>query len=351
MQSEKGRISRVTLEDVAQLADVSRSTASMALRNSSSIAPLTRERVRKATEKLGYSTNFRNDGLRKIEEFSPKPRARNFGFVLAGEASTDPVYTIAFHATAREATRGDQHLFCYPLRAGDSETDTLTALKSSECGGFLLMGSVEDVHHDLLRKTGRPVVVLGDHRISTAVHHLTFNDFHASRGAVRHLAALGHRRIAFVSENLNFFHRQEWLRGYREEARALGFPLNPGMVQTRMKPTPHLEVIKPLFERKPSPTAVLVTSHGEGMDVVRHCKELGLRVPRDVSVMVLGGLRWDLHREPLTCMEPPLEQMGRLGLKRLRELAADPEEVPFTIVLNFQLRDHGSCSSARIEGS
>ena len=347
MQMVKEKAGRITLADVAVEAGVSSATVSLALRNSPRILQETRQKVLKAAERVGYSTNLRVDDSRRIDVFQRKPQVKNLGFALAGADSTDRIYTVPFHAAAREAARKGQHLFCYPLLAEDSEGDTLMLLESSECGGFLLMGSVEDQHYNLLQKTGRPVLVLGDHRISRPVDLITFNDFQAGRASVCHLAGLGRRRIAFVSENLGFFHRQEWLRGYREEMKAQGLAINQGLVQTRMRSTPHLEVIKPIFERKPYPTAILATSHGEGLAVVNHCRELGLHVPRDVSVLILGNIRQDLYQEPLTCMESPIGEMGRLGMKRLCELIADPHEIPLATLLPISLRDHGSCAPPR----
>ena len=103
---------KVTLADVAREACVSLATTSLALRNSTRIALETRERVVKASERVGYSTNQRGGDSRRINVFKGKPQAHNFGFALVGGDLTHPFYTIPFHATAREAARGGQHIFC-----------------------------------------------------------------------------------------------------------------------------------------------------------------------------------------------------------------------------------------------
>ena len=124
--------------------------------------------------------------------------------------------------------------------------------------------------------------------------------------------------------------------------RVLKLPIADGWIQTRSQPTPHLEVVKPLLEMRPRPSAILVTSQGEGLDLIDHCRSIGLRVPGDVSVMIFGVL--DQNRPAVTCMEQDTGDLGRIAVKRLRDLVANPHEVPLTTLLDFTLRDAATCA-------
>jgi LacI family transcriptional regulator len=340
----KARTSRVTLADVARQAAVSIATVSLAIRNHPRIPQPTRQRVWRACEHLGYSANLKRERALPIDAFAPKPRVRNFGFVLVGARANDRMYSPTFHAAATEANREGQHLFCYPWRGGEDDFD-LSLLESSECDGFLLMGAVGDAHYRLVKKPGKPIVVVGDHRIEETVNEVASKDFEAGREAVRYLAKLGHKRIAFTSENLGFFHRQRWRLGYLEEMKAQKLPIADGWIQTREQSTPHLEVVKPLFELAESPTAILLTSEGEGHDLIEYCKQTGRRVPKDVSVFFWGTRIETEARHPMTCLESPNEELGIVAVRRLRELVANPDGVPQTILLNFQFHDGGSCAA------
>lgn len=338
----KARASRVTLADVAEQASVSLATASLALRDSPKIAPSTRQRVWRATTRLGYSANRRSSFAERLRRSEPEPKAQNFGFVLLGADEHHRIYRHTFHAAAIEATRHGQHLFCYPILNPSIDSEILTSLTSSEADGYLLMGDVEESIFDLMAKMGGSILVIGDHKILRPVNNVGFRDHEAGRDAVRYLHRLGHRRIGFASENLGFRHRQEWFSGYREEMRALQLPIADGWIQTRWESTPHLDVVKPLLEMRPLPTAILTTSQGEGLDLVACCRSIGLRVPQDISVMIFGSL--DQERPSLTCLHGDSGDLGRIAVKRLRELVANPHEIPLSTLLDLTLRDGGTCA-------
>src|ERR1051326_6037431 len=293
MQRPGANVSKVTLADVARFASVSLTTASLALRHNPKIPTLTRQKVWRATQRLGYSTNHRSPHPRSSNVFHPKQRVMNFGFILIGADETHRIYSHTFHAAALEATHEGQHLFCYPILDVDAAPD-LTFLESSACDGFILMGSLKEPHYTALEKLGKPIIVLGDHHISQPVNEVGSKDFEAGREAVRYLVRLGHTRIAFASENLGYLHRQAWHGGYLEEMKACGLPIADGWIQTRGQTTPHLEVVKPLFELAERPTAILCTSQGEGHDLIEYCKTLGLRVPQDISIFFWGTRREDV---------------------------------------------------------
>ncbi len=343
MQAAKEKISKVTMADVARFALVSSSTVSMALRNSPQIAVETRQKVWRATERLGYSTNQRTSGAQPIQQFHPKPQTRNFGFVLVDADFTHRIYAPIFHATLLEATREGQHVFCYPMRSANQEMDNLMHLESSKCDGFLLMGAVLEEHYELLEKIKKPIVILGDHHVSRPVNQVTCNDFQAGRDAVRHLASMGHRRIAFASDCIGLIHRQEWLRGYLEEMKARNIPVQDGFIQAPVQRIPHLEVIKPLFRLSSPPTAIITTSHGEGRSILEHCRKIHVRVPEDLSLLTFSVRHPFSEDDPLSRMEIPTEDIGRIGVKRLRELIADPHETPLTTLIHTSCHDTGSC--------
>lgn len=344
MSAVRTSTAKVTLSDVARYASVSLATASLALRDHPKIPQRTRQKVWRATQRLGYSPNHRLQSPRSIGVFQSKPKVRNLGFVLVSARAEDRMYSHTFHAAAIEANREGQHLFCYPWRGGENDFD-LALLESSECDGLLLMGAVGDAHYRLLKKLDKPILVAGDHRIEGAVNEVGSKDFEAGRESVRYLAKLGHKRIAFASENLGFLHRQRWYLGYREEMKSQKLPIADGWIQTREQSTPHLEVVKPLFELAERPTAVLVTSQGEGHDLIEHCRTIGLRVPQDMSVFFWGTRREDVERHSMTCLESPNEELGRVAVKRLRDLVTNPEDEPLTTLLNFHFHDGGSCAA------
>ena len=269
---------------------------------------------------------------------------RNIGLVLIGGDPTDPTYISFFHGAALEATRGGQHVFCHAASDPDVPLDD-ALLRSSACDGFLMLGVITNDHYTLLKKIGKPIVVLGDHHISYPINDVNLSHRDAGRSAIRYLASLGHRRIALSCDDIRYLHRQEFQSGFIKGMEEAGLALQPKWMQAAPRLVPHLNVVTPLFELDEPPSAVIASSSGEARDVIDYCRSRGLRVPEDVSVMFFGHSQAPHHPDSITFLEESGGDVGRIAVQRLRALIANPDEIPLTTLLYLTLRDHRTCAA------
>lgn len=189
----------------------------------------------------------------------------------------------------------------------------------------------------LLRRAsglGLPIVLL-DHDLHVpSVHSVRDDSFEGARQAVGHLAALGHRRIAFI--NWRQTELNPWrLQGYRQGLRDAGLPRRrPWELSVEVTEVGARRAVDQYLDLTPRPTALYCFTNTLARLVIEELGRRGLRVPEDVSVMGGGG-----EEVPgLACAQADWYQIGRLSVQiLLRSLqkteGATPEHVlcPHTV--------------------
>ena len=174
---------------------------------------------------------------------------------------------------------------------------------------------------------GWPVMLL-----NCAVDGAAFDSLNVDNGGgafamVRHLAALGHRRIAFVTGPADNLDAQERLRGYRDAILEVG---RRDVPRARGAGRLHGGIRVPAAARialgmRPRPTAIFAANDSMAIGLLSAFQELGVRVPGDVAV---GGLRRHPDRA-LHDAAPDLRRRLDRGPRRARD-GAPPRGAPRT---------------------
>jgi DNA-binding LacI/PurR family transcriptional regulator len=141
--------------------------------------------------------------------------------------------------------------------------------------------------------------------------------------ATRHLLDLGHRRIAVVSGPADLLCSRARIDGYRSAHDQLGVPVDPVLVR-------HGDFFveggyhhgRDLLTRPDRPTAIFAGSDFQALGVLRAARELGLRVPEDLSVVGYDDLPVISWIGPaLTTVRQPLEEMAATATRMVLGLA------------------------------
>ena len=191
-QSSDRAAKRPTLADVAALAGVSVSTASLAFSGSGPVSGSTRDRVLAAAEELHYA--------------GPDPRGRSLrqgrsgiiGVVMEERilsAFRDPIAIAILDGIAQETTADGRGLLLL-ADVGQSAV----AMESASMDGVILLGCSSRITRsiEIQRRRAIPAVALGGPAFD-GVLTISLDDDRASEIAARHLAGLGHRDVAIVA--------------------------------------------------------------------------------------------------------------------------------------------------------
>jgi DNA-binding LacI/PurR family transcriptional regulator len=328
---------RPTLADVAAEAGVSVSTASLAFSGAGPIASATRERVLAAATRLAYS------GPNPLGQQLRSGRSGIVGVVVGDRlrrSFRDPVSTQMLDGLAHALSEQNLGLLLVPSEAG--EVPPLVQHAAMDAAVVVLANGPDDGVVLALTRRGIPVVCIEGEtdddadRPGAPTVNVGIDDQGGTARLVRTLLDLGHRRFGVVS--LPFGHDRRLgqpesdghaVAGYAHTRRRLAGITDAGVVPEVVIETPASLVEHgrsaghQILSRPDRPTAVVALSDLLASGVVLAARELGLRVPEDVSVAGFDGidLPW-LAPDVLTTVDQPLADKGRIAGEAAVELAA-----------------------------
>lgn len=326
--------SRPTLADVADAAGVSVSTASLAFSGAGPIAAATRDKVLAAAAGLAYP------GPNPLGQQLRRGRSGIVGAVFGDRlrrSFRDPVSIQMLDGLTQALGAHDVGILLIPSEAG--EVPPLVAHAAMDAAVVVLSNGPDDEVVATLARRGVPVVVVegdlgaagaraggaGSTGIATA--SIGIDDRSGTERLVRALRALGHERFGVVS--LPFGHdrrlgepdpARDPRSGYLPTRRRLAGIADAGIVPEVVIETPASLVEHgrsaghEILSRPNPPTAIVALSDLLASGVVLAARELGLRVPDDVSIAGFDGLDlpW-LAPDVLTTVRQPLAEKGRLA--------------------------------------
>jgi DNA-binding LacI/PurR family transcriptional regulator len=278
----------------------------------------------------------------------------NIGFVggvfLNPERSPFKIHLMKGVQQSTEAAR--QHL----LYLGTDHSLNVSAF--SKVDGVLIC-NIEDPRPVLQNlPAGLPYVALLN--INEGVTSVVADDHGGSKIAVKHLASLGHRRIACLMEKMPSLSRRRFA-GYSDGLLEAGIEANPAWARLTKKVTldensePYLEwgrrEIRLWLDEgfgKLNCTAIFVQNEMAAIGVMQILQQKGWKVPEDISVVGFDGTELCDYAMPrLTAMELPLVQIGAKAVEILNRQIADETPEIQTITLPVRLRDGGSVAPPR----
>lgn len=315
---------RPTQKDVARLAGVSRSTVSYVLNDQTQlkipISEETRQRVMRAIAELGYEPDARAQSLirgstRIVGVIMPVIHNPYFWQMFSGisDALQDAGYSL--------------HLSRHPLDA-QQESNTIRELMRHRVDGFILLAAVKYLLPRLiddLRTSGQPVVEI---TASKAEFDHVIHDYSSGTQALmEHLLELGHQRIGFiygVAREVEGFDR---LITYRQVLHDAGLPHDKSLeVHCGDKLEDAYQAAYTVLNRPDRPTALLVINDMLALAVMRAANDLGLSVPRHLSVAGFDDIPFSSYTSPrLTTVSGKAEESGRDAVGLLLRRLAEPD--------------------------
>ena len=274
-QGQAGR--RPTLETVAARAGVSKSLASLVLRDSPKVSPSSREAVLRAVAELGYRPNV---AARLLAE----RQSRTVGVLL--NDLRQPWFADMLDGLTPALQAGGKHVLLGDGRIDRKMDETLTwSFLDLGVDGLVLAGSIPMSQAIIDAASQIPTVAVGGRGLDVdlARADILANDNHLGGTlAVRHLTDLGHRRIAHIS-GLPGAAGQLRLRGYEDAMRGAG--LAADVAAGDMTEEGGYRAAVQLLSRADRPTAIFAANDLSCTGALSAATALGIRVPRELSLV------------------------------------------------------------------
>jgi LacI family transcriptional regulator len=215
------------MNDVAALARVSMKTVSRVVNQQPTVSPEIVARVEQAICLLDYRPNVAAISLRRADH-----KTSTIGLLL--EDVANPFSSALHRAVEDTAKRHGMLVFAGSSDEDpDREREVLGAFVRHRVDGMIVMAAGR--HDDGLlmeqRRQGRPVVLVDRMVEHLGTDSVTADNRVGARVAVRHLAAHGHRRIAFLGDSPSIWTARERHAGYGEGLLLEGIPYDPELVR------------------------------------------------------------------------------------------------------------------------
>ncbi|MGW5348968.1 LacI family DNA-binding transcriptional regulator [Streptomyces sp. NPDC004031] len=192
-------------------------------------------------------------------------------------------------------------------------------------GVLLVQCGLTDAQQEKLRRQRVPFVAVDtDSATPAAVPTVGSNNWNGGLIAARHLLELGHRRIAVIAGPEDLLCSRARVAGFSSAHDEAGLTMDPGLVRHgNFYLDAGYEHGMQLLQLPDPPTAIFAGSDAQAMGVLRAARQLGLRLPGDLSVVGYDNLPVAAWMEPaLTTVHQPLHDMAAAATRMLLDLAA-----------------------------
>ncbi|MCX5522292.1 LacI family transcriptional regulator [Streptomyces bobili] len=307
---------RAKLVDVAQVAGVSKATVSKVLngRQDLSVRPETRRRVHEAAEALGYRPH---SGARALAG------ANTHALALLIPALANPTYvTIARGAYQRARELGYLSLLAEDFDGQEADESFHDLVQEGRVDGLLIASARPG--HPLLDALGRSAVphVFLNRSVEGSGRNVTMDVARSSVTALDHLHGLGHRAIGHIAGPPGITPSEVRKEAFRRYADTLGLdaaPVASGDFTEDGGGSAARELLRPADgDGRPPITALYTSSLAQAIGAMAAIRDLGLRIPEDISVVGNDDLPVAAHlNPPLTTVAMPLHELGTAAVDAL----------------------------------
>lgn len=320
MSVKAGRRPAPTMEDVAREAGVSRALVSLVMRERPNVSDERRARVLDVAARLGYRPNAWARGLASA-------RTKTVG-VLLNELHNPFYADIMDGIEERAAEYGFHTLIGTAGRRPGGEEAALEAFLELRVDGALLVGPRLATERIVAAAATMPIVVVARGMRSPLVDSITNDERAGARLVVRHLAELGHRRIAHVDggSGAGAGARRD---GYRRAMREAGLGDEIRIVAGDYTELAGVQAAERLLDSGDLPTAVFAANDLVAAGAIDRLEDAGLRVPEDVSVVGYDNtFLAALHHVSLTTVDQPRPAIGARAFEALLERTEEGRTAP-----------------------
>ncbi len=344
---------QANIRAVAQLAQVSPTTVSLALRNQESIPPETRERVLEAAAKLNYQYKPRAARSVKREESIP---IRNLMYVVNDYGDTptlaNPFYGAILNGAVAASPSFNSYIHTAILQHNHPADAPLPEALCTADGILLASPYPPALVNRVASVTNCPIVLIDNYIPGSPYDAIMNDDFGGAYQAVQYLLELGHRYISMVMGQLKKPGVQpdtppsviDRYRGYSAAMLnggaapfpAIEIPLDYTQTLPGRKELP--QWLSGMLARSPRPTALFCNVDFYAVQIIYALHTIGYRVPEDISVVGFDDLDISqMIRPQLTTVQSDRRNMSQLAIERLVRRMEGDRSAPVSIHVGARL--------------
>ncbi|ORV83838.1 LacI family DNA-binding transcriptional regulator [Mycolicibacterium iranicum] len=302
----------VTIRDVAAYAGVSLGTASRVLSGHPATSPQARDRVREAVSALGYRPNAQARSLRLT-------RTQAVGLLLSDVRN--PFFADVAHAAEQAALGADYVTLLGNANENVEQQDRyLETFLSQRVDGVVLApqgrgsGSL-----DALIESRMPLVFVDRTVEGIDVPSVTTDSRAGLDGAIRHLVAAGHSRIAYIGGPQSISTGRQRYDDFVEALPRYGLVNDASLITFGdFQEESGVRAGNQLLSMSSRPTAIIAADNLMALGALAAVRMHGLRLGADIEVIAFDDIEWLAHFDPpISVIAQDATAVGRCAVELL----------------------------------
>ncbi len=323
----KNTVESITIKDIAKALNLSTSTVSRALRDSSEMNLETKKMVLEYARQMNYSPNPMAVSLREN-------KSKAIGVILPEIANS--FFSQLINGVEEVAYEQGYHVVIFQSHESyEREVANLKYLASRRVDGMLvsLSSLTTDLHpfHSLIEK-GMPFVFFDRVPASEKVHTITSDNYQSSYNATKHLLINGKKRIAHLTSPRYLSITTERLEGYRRALIDHDIPYDENLIKFchygGAVAQENEQTIRDLLSLPHPPDGILAASDRLTMGCLEHLHKNNIRIPEEIAIVGFTNMPVaGLLDPPLTAVVQPAAGMGKRATELLIQLIESPDQI------------------------
>jgi len=325
----------VRLKDIAKIAGVSVMTVSKALRDAPDVSEATSAKIKKLALDMGYVPDSSAQGLRT-------KTTKLFGLVIP--ATTNPIYARMVYAIEERAHElGYDVLLAQTLNQPEREDACIRRLLSRRVDGLFItpvyrFEAQARIYQEIVARNVPTVLLGAPAPFCKNFVCIEIEELVASYNVTKHLLALGHKKIAYLTGPPAAPWAHERFEGYRRAHREAGLEVDDKLVfQSGSTIEDGGKAALQMLNEGCHPTAIQAVSDLVAIGCAEVLLQQGLKIPGDLSLAGFGNiLAAEFYRVPLTTVSQPKFRLGIAAMETMMKLihseTVQPKRLPAELV-------------------
>ncbi|MFK9093019.1 LacI family DNA-binding transcriptional regulator [Bacillus salipaludis] len=345
------------LKDIAEHVGVSISTVSRVIQNdrTRNVNPETKTKIWEAVKELGYIPNQHARNLVINHQDKKQTRTMKIGWVAdPAQAEINPYFATIYTGIRDTLTNYDYTLISITKDELENEALLLKTIHDLGIEGLLLISRIDDSLIEYIQQT-IPLVGLDFFYTDKKMAVVDYDREAAIKMVVQHLVSQGHREIGFigggVKEDFEDLHAEYRFKGYQSAMEEAGLEVRPDwVINTKWRMDKSYEEMNQLIKRSRAhlPTAIVCASDMMAIAAMRAVIENNLSIPEDIAFFGVDNIEMGKYSSPpLSTVEIPKYEMGRMAAKTIMEMVEEKITLPIKLILPFELVIRESSSIKR----
>jgi len=332
---------KTTIDDIAKMAGVSKSTVSRALNGTGYISKEKKERIFELVKIHNYVPDSKAINL-------SKKKTMTIGLVLPSVAG--PFYSEVIQGVEEILSANRYFTIFMTFDENSSEKNReryISLISSGRVDGMIIFDpEVNESTVDKVMKFEIPIVYLGEDIHGMNVDTILVDNFNGAYSMTEHLIKIHkHERIAFITGPAKSFDSVERLRGYKSALEVNGIEFDPNLIyRGDFTKESGKKATESCLEN--GAKAIFASNDEMALGVIEELERRKINVGKEIAVVGFDDAFWSRYiQPPLTTVHQPMHSIGKMAAKTIldRMNSNDVVKSPMRIVLSTRLIVRNSC--------